>query len=117
MFLFVDFTPSLSLSQLLTLSPLIRKISFTGSTPVGKLLLQMASSTVKRASMELGGNAPLIIFEDADLDQAVAGAIASRVGRISQRFCLRVSFFLFFLTSSVSQCWTNLCLCQSIVCA
>jgi len=56
----------------------VRKVSFTGSTAIGKLLMQQCSSTMKKISMELGGNAPFIVFEDADLDKAVEGAIASK---------------------------------------
>lgn len=63
---------------ILTQHPLVRKISFTGSTAIGKLLMQQCSSTMKKISMELGGNAPFIVFEDADLDKAVEGAIASK---------------------------------------
>ncbi|WP_428410124.1 NAD-dependent succinate-semialdehyde dehydrogenase [Hyphococcus sp.] len=58
--------------------PAIRKISFTGSTETGRLLLRQSAETVKKASMELGGNAPFIVFDDADLDSAVAGAMASK---------------------------------------
>jgi succinate-semialdehyde dehydrogenase / glutarate-semialdehyde dehydrogenase len=56
----------------------IRKLSFTGSTEVGKLLMQQSASTLKRLSLELGGNAPFIVFDDADIDSAVAGAITSK---------------------------------------
>jgi succinate-semialdehyde dehydrogenase/glutarate-semialdehyde dehydrogenase len=56
----------------------VRKVTFTGSTPVGKLLMRQASETVKRVSLELGGNAPFIVFDDADVDAAVEGAIASK---------------------------------------
>lgn len=63
---------------ILTQHPLVRKVSFTGSTAIGKLLMQQCSSTMKKISMELGGNAPFIVFEDADLDKAVEGAIASK---------------------------------------
>ena len=56
----------------------VRKITFTGSTPVGQLLLRQAADTVKRVSMELGGNAPFIVFDDANLDAAVQGAMASK---------------------------------------
>ena len=59
-------------------SPLVRKITFTGSTEVGKVLLQQAAQTVKKVSMELGGNAPFIVFDDADIDRAVEGAIAAK---------------------------------------
>src|SRR5690606_8663387 len=59
-------------------NPLVRKISFTGSTQVGKLLMQGAAHQMKRVSMELGGHAPFIVFDDADLDAAVSGAITSK---------------------------------------
>ena len=62
----------------LTGSPLVRKFSFTGSTEVGKLLMAQSAATVKKVSLELGGNAPFIVFNDADLDAAVAGAMASK---------------------------------------
>ena len=68
----------------LATSPLVRKITFTGSTPVGKLLMRQASDTVKRVSLELGGNAPFIVFDDADVDAAVAGAIASKFRNAGQ---------------------------------
>ena len=62
----------------LTASPVVRKLSFTGSTRVGSLLMAQSAPTVKRLSLELGGNAPFIVFDDADLDRAVEGAIASK---------------------------------------
>ncbi len=62
----------------LTDSPLVRKLTFTGSTEVGRRLEQACSVTLKRTSMELGGNAPFIVFEDADLDAAVQGAVVSK---------------------------------------
>src|SRR5207247_6990970 len=62
----------------ITSNPLVRKVTFTGSTAVGKILLEQCSKTVKKTSMELGGNAPFIVFDDADLDAAVEGAIASK---------------------------------------
>jgi len=68
----------------LTANPLVRKLSFTGSTEVGKVLLTACAQTVKKVSMELGGNAPFIIFEDADLDQAVAGVMASKFRNTGQ---------------------------------
>ncbi|CAM9729186.1 unnamed protein product, partial [Phaeothamnion confervicola] len=68
-------------------NPDVRKVSFTGSTPVGKLLLRHASSTVKRVSMELGGNAPFVVFEDADVDRAVEGVVASKF-RFSGQTCV-----------------------------
>lgn len=62
----------------------LRKLSFTGSTPVGKMLISQASQGVLRTSMELGGNAPFVVFEDADLDKAVDGAIAAKFRNIGQ---------------------------------
>ncbi|WP_420388732.1 NAD-dependent succinate-semialdehyde dehydrogenase [Marinobacter sp.] len=68
----------------MTTSPMVRKVSFTGSTPVGKLLMRQASGTVKKVSLELGGNAPFIVFDDADLDAAVAGLMASKYRNTGQ---------------------------------
>ncbi len=68
----------------LTSNPLVRAITFTGSTRVGKLLMQQSAATVKKVSLELGGNAPFIVFEDADLDKAVEGAIASKFRNMGQ---------------------------------
>ena len=68
----------------MTTSPVVRKVSFTGSTPVGKLLMRQASGTVKKVSLELGGNAPFIVFDDADLDAAVAGLMASKYRNTGQ---------------------------------
>ena len=62
----------------MTSSPIVRKLSFTGSTAVGRLLMQQCAGTLKKVSLELGGNAPFIVFDDADLDAAVEGAIASK---------------------------------------
>lgn len=73
-------------------SPLVRKVSFTGSTPVGKLLMRQAADTVKKLSLELGGNAPFIVFDDADLDAAVAGAMAAKF-RNSGQTCVCVNRF------------------------
>jgi succinate-semialdehyde dehydrogenase/glutarate-semialdehyde dehydrogenase len=73
--------------EALTSSAAVRKISFTGSTGVGALLLKQASSTLKKTSFELGGNAPFIVFDDANLDLAVAGAIASKF-RSSGQTCV-----------------------------
>ena len=75
-------------------SPRIKKISFTGSTPIGKLLMRQSSSTLKKLSMELGGNAPIIIFDDADLDLAVEQSIASKFRSLGQTsVALTVSIF------------------------
>jgi succinate-semialdehyde dehydrogenase / glutarate-semialdehyde dehydrogenase len=68
----------------LTSNPIVRKLSFTGSTEVGKLLMAQCAGTVKKLSLELGGNAPFIVFEDADLDAAVEGAIASKYRNTGQ---------------------------------
>jgi succinate-semialdehyde dehydrogenase/glutarate-semialdehyde dehydrogenase len=76
----------------LTGNSLVRKISFTGSTAVGKLLMAQCASTVKKISLELGGNAPFIVFEDADLDAAVEGAIASKY-RNSGQTCVCANRF------------------------
>jgi succinate-semialdehyde dehydrogenase/glutarate-semialdehyde dehydrogenase len=62
----------------LTSNPTVRKLSFTGSTEVGRILLAQCAATIKKVSMELGGNAPFIVFDDADLDQAVLGVMASK---------------------------------------
>ena len=68
----------------LTANPTVRKLSFTGSTEVGKLLMRQCSDTVKKVSLELGGNAPFIVFDDADLDAAVAGVMASKYRNTGQ---------------------------------
>jgi succinate-semialdehyde dehydrogenase/glutarate-semialdehyde dehydrogenase len=68
----------------LTSNPTVRKISFTGSTAVGKLLMAQCAGTVKKVSLELGGNAPFIVFDDAQLDAAVEGAIASKYRNTGQ---------------------------------
>ncbi|WP_415903994.1 NAD-dependent succinate-semialdehyde dehydrogenase [Neptuniibacter sp. QD48_55] len=73
--------------EVLTASSIVKKLTFTGSTPVGKLLLRQCADTVKRTSMELGGNAPVIVFNDADIDLAVAGALASKF-RNSGQTCI-----------------------------
>ncbi|KAI6716266.1 hypothetical protein JHW43_001225 [Diplocarpon mali] len=78
---------TVAVGELLTTSPTIKKVSFTGSTDVGKLLMKQSSSTLKKLSFELGGNAPFIVFDDADLDAAVAGAIASKF-RSSGQTCV-----------------------------
>lgn len=68
----------------ITSNPAVRKVSFTGSTEVGKLLIQSCAGTVKRTSMELGGNAPFIVFDDADIDAAVEGAMISKFRNAGQ---------------------------------
>ncbi len=71
----------------MTSNPIVKKVTFTGSTPVGKLLMKQSADTVKRTSMELGGNAPVIVLDDADLDAAVEGAIAAKY-RNSGQTCI-----------------------------
>jgi succinate-semialdehyde dehydrogenase/glutarate-semialdehyde dehydrogenase len=68
----------------LTSNPLVRKISFTGSTEIGKLLVAQGAATMKRMSMELGGNAPFIVFDDADIDRAVEGAMIAKYRNAGQ---------------------------------
>ena len=77
-------TDAAAVGQVLTASPVVRKLSFTGSTAVGKLLIRDCAATVKKVSMELGGNAPFIVFDDADVDAAVAGAMASKYRNAGQ---------------------------------
>ena len=81
------------IGQELTGNPLVRKLSFTGSTEIGKQLLAACASTVKKVSLELGGNAPFIVFDDADLDAAVAGALVSKF-RNSGQTCVCTNRFL-----------------------
>jgi succinate-semialdehyde dehydrogenase/glutarate-semialdehyde dehydrogenase len=68
----------------LTANPKVRKLSFTGSTEIGKLLMRQCANTVKKVALELGGNAPFIVFDDADLDKAVKGAVASKYRNAGQ---------------------------------
>jgi len=73
-----------AIGGVLTASPKVRKLSFTGSTEVGRILMAQCAPTVKRVSLELGGNAPFTVFDDADLDAAVDGAIASKFRNAGQ---------------------------------
>jgi succinate-semialdehyde dehydrogenase/glutarate-semialdehyde dehydrogenase len=68
----------------MTSNPIVRKLTFTGSTEIGKLLMEQCAGTVKKTSMELGGNAPFIVFNDADIDEAVLGAMASKFRNTGQ---------------------------------
>ncbi|RUO76313.1 NAD-dependent succinate-semialdehyde dehydrogenase [Pseudidiomarina taiwanensis] len=77
-------TDSKAIGQVFTQHPQVAKFTFTGSTAVGKQLAEQCASTVKRVSLELGGNAPFIVFDDADLDAAVAGAVASKYRNTGQ---------------------------------
>jgi succinate-semialdehyde dehydrogenase/glutarate-semialdehyde dehydrogenase len=74
-------------------SPLIRKVTFTGSTEVGKILIRQSADTVKKLTLELGGNAPFIVFDDADIDRAVEGAIYGKYRNAGQT-CICVNRFL-----------------------
>lgn len=76
--------PAKAIGEVLTKSDRVRKLSFTGSTDVGRLLMAQCAPTIKRLSLELGGNAPFIVFDDADLDAAVEGAIASKFRNAGQ---------------------------------
>ncbi|HEY4371200.1 MAG TPA: NAD-dependent succinate-semialdehyde dehydrogenase [Burkholderiales bacterium] len=78
----LEHTPAIGLE--LTTNPLVRKVSFTGSTEVGRILMKQSASTIKKMSLELGGNAPFIVFDDADLDKAVEGAIISKYRNAGQ---------------------------------
>ncbi|MFJ2479574.1 NAD-dependent succinate-semialdehyde dehydrogenase [Pseudomonas sp. NPDC087598] len=85
-------------------SSIVRKLSFTGSTRTGKLLMRQAADTLKKVSLELGGNAPFIVFEDADLDAAVKGAMASKFRNTGQT-CVCVNRF--FIQDSVYEAFTG----------
>lgn len=89
----VTSTSPKDVGMILSTHPTIRKISFTGSTAIGKILMRQSADTVKRVSMELGGNAPFIVFDDADIDAAVAGAIASKYRNAGQT-CVCANRFL-----------------------
>ncbi|QGZ65874.1 NAD-dependent succinate-semialdehyde dehydrogenase [Paraburkholderia acidisoli] len=83
---------AVAIGNTLTESPVVRKLSFTGSTRVGKLLARQSADTLKKLSLELGGNAPFIVFDDADLDAAVQGAMASKFRNTGQT-CVCVNRF------------------------
>jgi succinate-semialdehyde dehydrogenase/glutarate-semialdehyde dehydrogenase len=80
----VTTTNSKDVGRLLTEHPLVRKVSFTGSTEVGKILMAQAASSIKKVSFELGGNAPSIVFDDADINKAVKGIMASKYRNAGQ---------------------------------
>jgi len=85
--------PAAVIGAEMTANPLVRKLSFTGSTEVGKILMRDCAATVKKISLELGGHAPFIVFDDADLDEAVRGAIASKY-RNSGQTCVCANRFI-----------------------
>ena len=78
------------IGEALTSSDLVRKLSFTGSTRVGRYLMEKSAGTLKRLSLELGGNAPFIVFDDADIDRAMKGVMASKFRNAGRRACLRI---------------------------
>lgn len=79
-----DSERSIEVGKLLCASPVVRHLSFTGSTPVGRILMQQSAPTIKKLALELGGHAPFIVFEDADLDAAVEGALVSKYRNAGQ---------------------------------
>jgi succinate-semialdehyde dehydrogenase/glutarate-semialdehyde dehydrogenase len=79
-----DSSQSIAIGQVLCASDVVRHLSFTGSTEVGRILMKQCAPTVKKLALELGGNAPFIVFDDADLDSAVEGAIASKYRNAGQ---------------------------------
>ncbi|MGX9725744.1 MAG: NAD-dependent succinate-semialdehyde dehydrogenase [Candidatus Electronema sp. VV] len=85
--------PAREIGSELCANPAVRKLSFTGSTEVGKVLMRQCADTVKKLSLELGGHAPFIVFDDADLDEAVAGALASKY-RNSGQTCVCANRFI-----------------------
>jgi succinate-semialdehyde dehydrogenase/glutarate-semialdehyde dehydrogenase len=87
-----DSIRSIEVGRALCDSPVVRKLSFTGSTAVGRILMQQSAPTLKKLSLELGGNAPFIVFDDADLDAAVEGAVASKY-RNSGQTCVCTNRF------------------------
>ncbi len=78
----------------LTGNPIVRKLTFTGSTPVGKMLVEQCAATMKKTSMELGGNAPFIVFDDADIDSAITGAMISKYRNSGQTCVCSNRFFV-----------------------
>jgi len=79
-----DSQRSIDIGKVLCDSPIVRHLSFTGSTPVGRILMQQSAPTIKKLALELGGHAPFIVFEDADIDAAVEGALASKYRNAGQ---------------------------------
>ena len=79
-----DAERSIEIGRVLCDSPVVRHLSFTGSTPVGRILMQQCAPTIKKLALELGGHAPFIVFEDADLEAAVEGALASKYRNAGQ---------------------------------
>jgi succinate-semialdehyde dehydrogenase / glutarate-semialdehyde dehydrogenase len=95
---------AVAIGSVLTGSDIVRKLSFTGSTRVGKLLAAQCADTLKKLSLELGGNAPFIVFDDADVDAAVRGAMASKFRNTGQT-CVCVNRF--YVQSGIYDAFTN----------
>jgi succinate-semialdehyde dehydrogenase/glutarate-semialdehyde dehydrogenase len=89
-----DAEQSIVVGKVLCDSPVVRKLSFTGSTAVGRILMQQSAPTLKKLSLELGGNAPFIVFDDADVDAAVEGALASKYRNAGQTCVCTNRFFV-----------------------
>jgi hypothetical protein len=83
-----DGTNSIAIGKVLCESDVVRHISFTGSTEVGRILMAQSAPTVKKLSLELGGNAPFIVFDDADVDSAVEGAFREQIPQCRPDLCL-----------------------------
>src|SRR5690606_5932069 len=79
-----DSERSIEIGKVLCASPIVKKLTFTGSTPVGRILMQQSAPTIKKLSLELGGHAPFIVFDDADLDAAVQGAMVAKYRNAGQ---------------------------------
>jgi len=79
-----DSEQSIAIGNVLCDSPIVRKLTFTGSTQVGRILMQQSAPTIKKLSLELGGNAPFVVFDDADIDAAIEGAMASKYRNAGQ---------------------------------
>jgi len=93
LFKVITTTNPAAVGEMLCKSDTVRKLSFTGSTAVGRILMRQSSDTIKKLSFELGGNAPFIVFDDADLDAAVAGALVSKYRNAGQT-CVCVNRFI-----------------------
>jgi succinate-semialdehyde dehydrogenase / glutarate-semialdehyde dehydrogenase len=87
-----DSSHSIDVGEALCASPIVRHLSFTGSTPVGRILMQQCAPTIKKLSLELGGHAPFIVFDDADLDAAVKGAVQTKYRNAGQ-VCIATNRF------------------------
>ena len=98
-------------------SPTVRKLSFTGSTGVGRVLAQQCAPTIKKLSLELGGNAPLIVFDDADIDRAIEGIVASKFRNAGQTCVCANRIFVQARACSCSNVHPmHVCTCASLMC-